>query len=172
MSSTRKTASGTTAITGPASDAIIDLDALAYLDTAEVNIVHPGDKKTVIATLTVAGPAHPITLAQDEEERRAALAETEAYQREQQEAIIAGKPAPRSPEARRTLDEIRARNAKSVAARIIGASGRFKFQGEVFDLTPSTAATILAHPSVPFIYEQVFTALRNRETFLPASAKP
>lgn len=168
----KKNANSSTAITGSAGPAIIDLDALAYLDQAEVEIIHPHDpKKTPLFTVVVAGPGHPQTLALEEEERRANLRELEDYQREAKEAIDAGKPQPFTPEARRTVAEIRARNAKALAARIISASGQIKLDGEVIDLNKETAVAVLANPKVPFVFEQISAFVRNRENFTPDSVK-
>ena len=169
---TKKTYSDSTAISGAAGPTIIDLDALAYADQAEVKITHPHDAaKAVLFSVILAGPGHPQTLAQEEEERRADLEEMEKYQREAREALDAGLPTPRHPEQRRTVAELRVRNAARVAARIISSSGQVKFGGEVINLTPVTATAVLADPNVPFIYEQIFTFLRNRENFTPTSAK-
>jgi hypothetical protein len=41
----------------------LDLDSLIPKDTLEVDLLHPGDGTPLGATITLAGPSHPATLA-------------------------------------------------------------------------------------------------------------
>ena len=150
---------------------VINFDALSYVDTAPYVVKHPDPKvKIPLGTITVAGPAHPQVLAFEEIERRRELEELQDYQIEAKEAVDAGTPIPRTPEERRTVAEIRVRNASRLAARVISADFTISFEGHEVELTRETAGDILASPKIGWLYEGLFGFVRKRENFMPTSA--
>jgi hypothetical protein len=151
---------------------IVDFDALAYSDTAKYEVKHPDPKvKAALGTITVAGPGHPQVLDFEESERRRSIEELQAYQIAAREAIDAGNPVPPTPDEKRTVADIRQRNAERLAAHVVDADFSVKIDGKVVEFTRETAASILSNPRIPFIYEGLFRFVNARENFIGNSAK-
>lgn len=149
----------------------IDLDALAYADTARYEVKHPNPKvATPLGTITVAGPGHPQVLEYEEAERRRSIEELQAYQIAAREAIDAGKTVPPTPEEKRTVADIRQRNAERLAAHVVDADFKAKIGGKTIEFTRETAAGILADPRLPWLYEGLFRFVNTRENFTVNSA--
>lgn len=147
---------------------ILDLDALAYADTAVYTVKHPktGD---ALGTITVAGPGHPQVLEYEEIERRRSIAELQAYQIEARDCLDAGRPVPPTPEEKRTVADIRKLNAERLAAHVVSADFSVKLGGKTIELTRDTAAAVLADPRLPWLYEGLFRFVKSTENFMPAS---
>lgn len=150
---------------------VIDLDALAYADTAPYVVKHPDPKvKAPLGTITVAGPGHPQVLEYEEAERRRSIAELQAYQMEAREALDAGRPVPPTPEEQRTVADIRKKNAERIAAHVVEADFSVKIGGKEVAINRDTAADILENPRMPWLYEGLFRFVKATENFIPASA--
>lgn len=148
---------------------IIDLDALAYADTAIYTVKHP-KTGAVLGSFPVAGPGHPQLLEWEEAERRRSIAELQAYQMEAREAIDAGQTVPPTPEEKRTVADIRKANAERLAAHVLPSDFSVKIDGKTVEFTRETAAEILANPRIPFLYEGMFRFVKSTENFMPNSA--
>lgn len=150
---------------------IIDLDALAYADTARYVVKHPNPKVTTpLGTITVAGPGHPQVLEYEEAERRRSIEELQAYQIAAREAFDAGRSVPPTPEEKRTVAEIRKRNAENLAAHVIGADFKVKVGGQAVEFTRETATSILADPHLAWLFEGLRRFVNARENFIVNSA--
>lgn len=149
---------------------ILDLDALAYADTAVYTVKHPNPKvKNALGTITVAGPGHPQLLEWEETERRRSIAELQAYQIEAREALDAGRPVPPTPEEKRTVADIRKVNAERLAAHVVSADFSVKIGGKEVAFTRETAAEMLENPRLPWLYEGLYRFVNSRENFMPNS---
>lgn len=149
----------------------VDFDALSFADVAPYKVKHPDPKvKAPIGTIMVSGPGHPQTLDYEEFERRRELEEIQDYQMEQQEAIDTGMPMPKRPDEKRAVADIRARNAERLAARVVSADFTVSLGGRSVELTKDTAAQVLANPKIGWLYEGMFTFVRNRANFMIGSA--
>ena len=150
---------------------VVDLDALAYADVVEYKPKHPDPKvKTPLGTVKIAGPGHPQTLAAEEDERRRDLEELRDYKLAVQEAIELGQEVPRPPEEERTVADIRARNARRLASRIISADFSVSLDGKTVELSRDTAADILSNPRIAWLYEGLAAFLQKRANFIVNSA--
>lgn len=150
---------------------VIDLDALAYADTARYEVKHPNSKVTApLGTITVAGPGHPQVLEYEEAERRHSIEELTAWGIAVDEAKAAGRTPPGPPETTRTVADIRQRNAERLAAHVVDADFKVKIGGKTVEFTRETAAGILADPRLPWLYEGLFRFVNARENFTVNSA--
>lgn len=150
---------------------ILDLDSLAYADTAVYTVKHPNPKvKDALGTITVAGPGHPQVLEWEETERRRSIAELQEFQekhREWRDSMIG--PQPPTPEEKRTVADIRKMNAERLAAHVVSADFSVKIGGKEIAFTRENAAKILENPRLPWLYEGLFRFVKSTENFMPNS---
>lgn len=139
-----------------------ELDDLAATDTGELTIVSPVTGEPTTWVWTLAGPGHPITVAQADKASREAL----KLEQQRAHAAAAGKKF-REPEI--TLEERKERNARFFADRVLGWTP-VTIRGEPYPWSVDNAVKLLLNPAYGRIYGQLAEYFLSETAFTKPSA--
>lgn len=139
-----------------------DISSLAATDEADLEILDSSGQKTGW-TWTFAGPAHPATIAIDNETNARHVAREQAKERAQ----VNGKKWKGGDE---TPEELRERSINYVVARLLRWTD-MQMEGQPFPCTPENARKFLADRRFGLVYDQANTFLLEEKAFTKRSAK-
>lgn len=138
-----------------------DLAALAATDEADLDI-RDGDGRKTGWTWTFAGPAHPATIAIDNEQNARYVAREQAKER----ATVNGRKWKGDGE---TPEELRERSIAYIAARLLRWS-ELPMNGKPFPCTPENVRTLLGDRRFGHVYDQANGFLIEEKSFTRRSA--
>jgi hypothetical protein len=139
-----------------------DLSSLAAVDEADLDILDSSGQPTDWVW-TFAGPAHPVTVAIDNETNARHIAREQAKERAQ----VNGKKWKGGDE---TPEELRERAINYVVARLLRWTD-MEMEGQPFPCTPDNARKILSDRRFGAVYDQANTFLMEEKAFTKRSAK-
>ena len=142
---------------------VADLDADLPGDTAELKMLKPGTAEPNGWVLTMAGPAHPKTLA---------FKGIKARERLHKEAVIeqAQVNGRKYKSDERTVDEAEIDTMKWVVSRIVSWTP-VKIGGDVIAFSDEAAIELLRRPAMSAYLQQIIDYLNADRAFMPSSAK-
>lgn len=139
-----------------------DIDDLRATDTDDLAIVHPVTGKPTSWVWTLAGPAHPDTIAQANRSTREML----KTQRMKENAATNRK---KWIEPERTPEEVRRENAESFAARVLGWTPA-RINKEDYPFSKENVVRLLLDPAYGRIYAQLLEYFSSDDSFTNRSA--
>ena len=132
---------------------MLDINAITQTDSAEIQIVHPVTRAPLGASVTLAGPEHPLR-----KQIRFRL-----QRRVRAELARAGRAALPDPEEQ---DE---ENIQLLAQCTLGWKG-IADEGVEIPFSEAAAAALYARPEMVWLRDQLVVALDERENFIKGSA--
>lgn len=142
---------------------VADLDGDLPGDTAELKMMKPGTGSPNGWVLTMAGPAHPKTLAFKERMRREQLHKQAAIE----QAQVNGR---KYKAEERSPAEADAETFQWVVSRIVTWTP-VKIGGETISFSDDAAVSLLSRPTMSAYLQQIVDYLGAERAFMPASAK-
>jgi hypothetical protein len=142
-----------------------DLSSLAFLDTAEMEVLHPVTQEPLGWVILFAGPGHPTTVKLSNEASKRMIKARHV----REEAQVNGRKWHADPE---TPEGNIQENSKGFARRMLGWSGRngpVRLDGRDMPFSVDLAAELLANPRYGWLYRQVAKFVMADEGFLSAS---
>lgn len=142
--------------------AVVDLTDFLPQDTAVIEVVAPGGRQ-IGWFVTLAGPAHPKTIAASDAAARKALHRSKLIE----QAQVNGK---KYVADERSPEETRRENVQGVVARIVDWTP-IKIGPTVFEFSDAKAVDLLVRPDMGWAYVQIAEAQADDTRFTKASAK-
>lgn len=140
-----------------------DISSLAAVDEADLEILD-GDGRKTGWVWTLAGPAHPVTVAIDNETNARHVARELAKERAQ----VNGRKWKGGED---TPEELRERAVNYIVARLLRWTD-MEMEGQPFSCTPENARKFLSDRRFGAVYDQANTFLMEEKAFTKRSAKP
>lgn len=143
----------------------IDLSAALPVDTAELEIVVPGTSRRTGWVITIAGPNHPKTVAQNERLARRNL--------ERERSIEMARVNGRKWKGEdKSVDEARRENVEWVVGRIVDWTPVkiAQFSAEPITFSETVAIDLLSQPYMGAFFGQIIDFLSAEASFTPAFA--
>lgn len=149
-------------------DAIFDLSSVTPVDTLDAAVPHPRTNIPTNWVWTIAGPAHPATIAAQEAAHAAQTERLAAQRQKVKAALDAGQPVPTFTE---TIAQIRDDTVAVMAPRVLGWT-KVILNGDSLDYSPAAAANLLRDPRYTWIYLWLRERLAVSADFFPLSPDP
>lgn len=140
-----------------------DISSVPVSDVAELPIIHPGTGKPTTWKLSLAGPAHPETIAISNEASRERLIREQSQER----ARVNGRKWKGE-----DIDPVaeREKTFRRAARRIVGWTP-VSMNGEGFPYSAENAFRLLNDPKFGWVAEQFYAYLGEDAAFIESSAK-
>lgn len=144
-------------------DEAIDIGGFIPLDEIEMEIMKPGGLEGTGWMITLAGPAHPKTVAWTD-----SVGQRNLRKQEQIEAAQANGRKVKTED--RTMKEVRHENVGWLVSRIVGWTP-VKIGAETFVFSDEVAFDLLSRPSMGWAFTQIVERIGDERSFTKASAK-
>ena len=138
-------------------NASFDLSSLDALDTADLDVRHPGTGEPTGWVITFAGPGHPQAVAFNERALRKRLRD----EREKEQARINGR---KWKGEERSVDDVRAENLAFIVDRIVSWTP-VRINGEDIPFSRETAMQLLGDPRKGWLFTQALDFIVADDTF-------
>lgn len=142
---------------------VIDLDGDLPGETAELKMVKPGTSEPNGWVLTMAGPAHPKTLAHKDKKQRERLHKEATIE----QAQVNGR---KYKADERTPEEAEIDTMQWVVSRIVTWTP-VRIGGETIAFSDASATELLRRPTMAAYLQQIIDYLNADRAFMPPSAR-
>lgn len=149
-------------------DAVFDLGSVTPVDTLEVAVPNPRTGKPTTWVWTIAGPAHPATIAAQEASHAAQVARLASQRQKVKSAVDAGHPVPTFPE---TLEQIRDDSVSVLAPRVLGWTP-VALNGATLDYSPTAVSDLLRDQRYTWVWLWLRERLAVSADFFPQQPNP